>query len=87
MARQLMPRQPSAPVVWLPGAQKAQARSKLVAVLVALTASPRACLTAYQPSAPVVLMVVSVSSTKLWARRTRRSPAGLTVPAPLIAVP
>jgi hypothetical protein len=35
MARQLMPRQPSAPVVWLPGAQKAQARSKLVAVLVA----------------------------------------------------
>ena len=71
---------PSAPVVWLLGAQ---VRSGLVAVLVALTALPLACLTAYQPSAPVV----SVSSTKLWAQRTRRSPAGLTVPAPLIAVP
>jgi hypothetical protein len=77
-----MAQQPSAPVVWLLGAQ---VRWRLLAVLVALTASPRACLTAYQPSAPVV--VVSVSSTKLWARRTRRSPAGLTVPAPLIAVP
>jgi hypothetical protein len=75
---------PSAPVVWLLGAQ---VRSGLVAVLVAPTASPLACLTAYQPSAPVVLMVVSVSSTQLWARRTRRSSAGLTVPAPLIAVP
>ena len=75
---------PSAPVVWLLGAQ---VRSGLVAVLVALTASPLGCLTAYQSSTPVVLMVVSVSSTELWARRTRRSPAGLTVPAPLIAVP
>jgi hypothetical protein len=79
-----MAQQPSVPVLWLPGAQ---VRSGLVAVLVALTASPLACLTAHQPSAPVVLMVVSVSSTKLWAPRRCRSPAGLTVSAPLIAVP
>ena len=87
MLPQLMAQQPSAPVLWLPGAQKAQERSGLVAVPVALPASPLACLTAYHPSAPLVLMVVSVSSAELWARRTRRSPAGLTVPAPLIAVP
>ena len=75
---------PSAPVVWLLGAQ---VRSGLVAVLVALTASPLGCLTAYQSSTPVVLMVVSVSSTKLWARRTRWSLAELMVPQPPKAVP
>jgi hypothetical protein len=80
----------TAPALWPPGAEKARLRSRLVvAVRVALTASLLAWLTAYQPSAPVVLMmVVSVSSmTGLWPRRTRGFPTGLTVPERLIAVP
>jgi hypothetical protein len=50
-----------------------------VAVLVALTA--------YQPPAPVVLMVSLSSRTELWVRRARWSQAGRMVPELLIAAP
>jgi hypothetical protein len=60
---------------------KALRWSGLVAMRAALAASVLAWLTAAQPSAPVVLMLASVSPlSELWARRIRSFPAEPTVP-------